>query len=168
MTESDSFSMSFRNVPRIALAPLPLPLLQPFLKKVIFRAVRNNSELFRRLGQHSSKTFLIDPTNFPFAFLLCPDPANPVLWACRRQSLPPYDSRISGTFLTLLEMVDGKTDGDSLFFSRDLMVEGDTEAVVVLRNALDDLNVNIFDEMASSWGPIATACLSILRNIKRT
>lgn len=64
-------------------------------------------------------------------------------------------------------MVDGKIDGDALFFSRDLMVEGDTEAIVVLRNSLDDLDVNIFDEMASSWGPIATTGLSILRNLKR-
>jgi hypothetical protein len=38
------------------------------------------------------------------------------------------------------------------FFTRDLIVEGNTEAVVVLRNALDDLDGNIFDDLAASWG----------------
>jgi predicted lipid carrier protein YhbT len=38
----------------------------------------------------------------------------------------------------LLGMIDGTYDGDALFFSRDLTIEGDTEAVLALRNALEN------------------------------
>lgn len=104
----------------------------------------------------------------PFVFLLRPDPDHPFLRLYRRgPGIPAYDARIAGTFLTLLEMVDGRADGDALFFSRDLMVEGDTEAVVVLRNALDDLDGSIADDLAAFAGPPGRIVLKFLRRIKR-
>jgi predicted lipid carrier protein YhbT len=36
-----------------------------------------------------------------------------------------------------MQLLEGKLDGDALFFSRDLVVDGDTEAVVMLRNIID-------------------------------
>lgn len=110
-------------------------------------------ELFERLGPHGTKRFLIDPVNLPFAVLLQPDPKNIFLRAVRRRKPGYYDARIAGTFLTLLAMVDGWLDGDALFFSRDLQVKGDTEAVVSLRNALEDLDGSIADDVAAVFGP---------------
>lgn len=52
------------------------------------------------------------------------------------------------------------------FFSRDLIVEGDTEAVVCLRNALDDLDGSITDDVARFFGPPGRAGLSCLRRIR--
>jgi len=37
----------------------------------------------------------------------------------------------------MIELLEGRADGDALFFSRTLTVEGDMEAVVALRNAID-------------------------------
>lgn len=159
--------LSLKDAPRLILAPVPLPLLQPFLGGIVRQVAQKKPELFRRLGPHQDKKYLIDPVNLPFVFLLEPRPEQPRLQAFRRKNAPAHDARISGTFLTLMEMVDGRIDGDSLFFTRDLIVEGNTEAVVVLRNALDDLDGNIFDDLAASWGPIAEKGLSFLRNIKR-
>jgi predicted lipid carrier protein YhbT len=42
----------------------------------------------------------------------------------------------------LVGMLDGSYDGDALFFSRDLVIEGDTSAVLALRNALDDAEID--------------------------
>jgi hypothetical protein len=61
-------SFFFQNLPRKVLAPLPLPLLQPLLHRIIIRAARNRPELFTRLGPHRHKIFLIDPVNMPFVF----------------------------------------------------------------------------------------------------
>lgn len=163
----DSDNPRFRNLPLRVLAPVPLPLLQPLLQRVIVHAARTRSGLFDRLGAHSRKRYLIDPLNMPFAFLLCPDPDNPKLRACRRPAPGAYDARIAGTFLTLLDMVDGQLDGDAVFFSRDLTIEGDTEAVVVLRNALDDLDGSIVDDIASAFGAPARLALGTLRRIRR-
>lgn len=146
--------------------PLPLFLLQPVLRRLVRNVARRRPELFDRLGPHKDKSYLLNPTNMPCAFLLCPNPGRPVLKACRRSRLPAHDACISGTFLTLLDMVDGRLDGDALFFSRDLRIEGDVEAVVVLRNALDDLDGNIADDLASCFGPPGRAALAALRRLR--
>ena len=64
-------------------------------------------------------------------------------------------------------MVDGHLDGDALFFSRELIVEGDTEAVVVLRNALDDLDGSIADDVAAFYGAPGQAALTKFRKIRQ-
>ena len=156
----------FQNLPRRVLAPLPLPLLQPLLRRIVTKVARRRPELFARLGPHKSKHYLIDPLNMPFVFLLSPDPENPRLCACRRSQTVAHDARIAGTFLTLLDMVDGRLDGDALFFTRDLVVEGDTEAVVVLRNALDDLEGSIADDIAAAFGFPARMTLAALRRMR--
>ena len=99
---------------------------------------QSRPELFARLGPHAGKRFLIDPTDLPFVLVLTPLPDRPLLTAHRRHERPAHDAAIAGTFFNLLDMIDGSLDGDALFFSRDLQVSGDTEAVVALRNALDD------------------------------
>lgn len=159
-------SVFFQNLPRKVLAPLPLPLLQPFLKKIVRNLARNRTELFARLGPHQQKVFLIDPVNLPFVFLLTPAAENPRLRARRRSENIPHDARIAGTFLTLLNMIDGRLDGDALFFTRDLMIDGDTEAIVVLRNALDDLEGNIVDDLALQLGSFGKTALAIFRRVR--
>lgn len=157
----------FQDLPGRILAPLPLPLLQPLLRRLVVKAARQRPELFDRLGNCRRKRYLIDSLNLPFVFLLQPDPDKPFLRAYRRHRAIDYDSRIAGTFLTLLDMIDGRLDGDALFFTRDLIVEGDTEAVVVLRNALDDLEGSIADDIAETFGLPARLSLSILRRIRK-
>jgi len=153
------------KAPLVLLAPLPLPAIQPELRRIALRVFRDRPQLAARLGPHKCKRFLIDPVNLPFAFVLRPDPENVLLEAVRRRSRPIHDARIAGTFLTLLDMVDGRRDGDALFFSRDLQVTGDTEAVVSLRNALDDAEANPADDVAGLYGPAGRLVLKGLRSI---
>ncbi|KCZ46704.1 hypothetical protein HY17_08130 [Hyphomonas sp. CY54-11-8] len=70
---------------------------------------------------------------------------------------------IRGRFMLLLELVDSQRDGDAAFFSRDLEVSGDTEAVVRLRNALDDVEGSIAEEAAGILGAPGRAILARLR-----
>lgn len=51
-------------------------------------------------------------------------------------------------------LIDGSYDGDALFFSRDLVVEGDIEAVIALRNAIDDAGVDLVADTAALLGPL--------------
>lgn len=158
--------VAFVNAPRILLAPLPLPAVQPGLRRIAARVFRSRPELAARLGPHAGKRFLIDPVNLPFAFLLRPDPQDVLFEAVRRRRMVDYDARIAGTFLTLLDMVDGRLDGDALFFSRNLQVTGDTEAVVTLRNALDDAEDGIADDVAALYGPPGRFILRRLRAVR--
>ena len=76
----------------------------------------------------------------------------------------PADVVIRGPFMSLMDMMDGRVDGDALFFSRRLSVEGDMEALLTLRNALDSEDIDLRAEILSSFGPLrrpATALLKI-------
>lgn len=54
--------------------------------------------------------------------------------------------------MTLAQLAQGGGDGDALFFSRDITIEGDTEAVLALRNALDDSNLDIIHDSLGALG----------------
>lgn len=148
---------------RRILPPMPLFVLQPVLKRIVTRIAADNPDMFNRLGTHRNAHFVIDPVNFPFVLLLRPDPGDLLLRACARSRIPAHDARISGRFLDLLRLVDGDLDGDALFFSRDLSITGNTEAVVCLRNALDDIDGSIAASVAGMFGPPGRAALAALR-----
>ena len=58
-------------------------------------------------------------------------------------------------FLGLIALLEGRIDGDALFFSRELSIEGDTEAVVALRNAVDSAEVDVLGDVMAALGPLA-------------
>jgi predicted lipid carrier protein YhbT len=144
-----------QTVPSLLLAALPLVLLQPILGRIANHVARSRPEMFARLGPHVGKRFLIDPIDLPLVLVLRPDAARPYLKAYRRSEAPRHDAAVAGTFLDLMAMIDGTLDGDALFFSRDLRVSGDTEAVVALRNALDDVEGSALDSVIASLGPLS-------------
>lgn len=133
------------------------------LHRLVHTIARDKPDIFSRLEGHHHKLFLIDPVNMPFVLCLRACPHAPQLWACRRAHVPAYDAKIAGSFLTLLGMIDGRHDGDALFFTRALLVEGDTEAVVCLRNALDDVDGSIADDIAAFFGTAGKLALKMAR-----
>ncbi|MFB9149900.1 ubiquinone anaerobic biosynthesis accessory factor UbiT [Roseovarius ramblicola] len=145
------------------VARLACGVVQPLLSRAVRRIAARHPSLFARLGPHQGTDFLIDPTDMPFALHLRPDPQALVFRAVPRDAAPQAGAVIRGRFLLLLELMDSEEDGDAAFFSRDLEVTGDTEAVVRLRNALDDVDGSIAAETAAMFGPPGRAILARLR-----
>ena len=141
---------------------VPFVLLKPLLRRVVSGVATRHPELIDRLGQNASKRFLIDPKALPFVLLLVPDPKQPQLTAHDRTQDPEHDVRICGNLLTLLRMIDGRSDGDALFFSRDLSITGDTEAIVALRNALDNMDTTLADDVAACFGVLSRPVRAML------
>ena len=152
-------SSAFPTVPR-ALAHLagsaPTALLAPVLAHVLRETLRQRPELFARIGPHATKTFLIDPTDLPLAFMLRPDPASPMIAPVRRRAghapAADWDGRIAGPLAALLGLVHGTVDGDELLVARDIAMEGDTAAIVALRNAIDDAEIDLLTLAAEAFG----------------
>jgi len=144
---------------------LPLLPLQPILGRIVRRIGTANPDMFNRLGPHTQAWFLIDPVNLPFTILLHPDPDDLSMTAHPRAVPPAHDARIAGRFLDLLQLLDSDLDGDALFFSRDLTITGNTEAVVCLRNALDDVDGSIAQMVADMFGPPGRAALAGLLRV---
>ncbi|THD82340.1 sterol-binding protein [Aliigemmobacter aestuarii] len=149
----------------LALRPLPLFPLNRVLAALTRRMVAEHPVILRRLGDHADRRFLIDVTDLPHVFLL--HPASAGLTARRRHDLPPHDVRLTGTLAAFLAMMHGAEDGDALFFSRDLAVEGDTSAVLALRNAMDDAELDLSEELAALAGPFGAPVRRVVARAER-
>ncbi|WP_298853162.1 SCP2 sterol-binding domain-containing protein [uncultured Ruegeria sp.] len=132
----------------VPLAPLSVSLTA-FSRKI----TRKHPDLFNRLGEYSRVAFVLDPTDLPVVVLLEPNGGAPRIRLCRRRVAGA--ARISGPLAALLGLVHGAFDGDALFFSRDLVIEGDTAAALALRNAIDDAELDLAHEAAALSGPLA-------------
>lgn len=157
--------------PLPALPPVAAALLQALppalvvwpLQRVTASFARRHREVFARLGRHAVKAYLLDPLDLPFVLRLRPRPARPSVELLQRPQICGWDARIAGRLSALLGMVHGALDGDALFFSRDLVVEGDVEAVLALRNALDDAEVDLLSELLATLGPVGTRLAPLCR-----
>lgn len=136
----------------LAARPLPLTPISFVLGRVTRRLSLAHPVLRRRLGDHAARRFLLDPVDLPVVLLLRPDPGT--MTAHRRARPPAHDARIVGPFSAFLALMHGAADGDALFFSRDLTVEGDTAAVLSLRNAMDDAELDLTEVLAGLAGPL--------------
>ena len=141
----------------------PVFLLQPLIDRIVRRMVARHPEVFARMGDKARSTILVDPIDMPFVLVLRPNPDAPEVRIVRRSMAPACDATIVAGFLTLLGTIDARADGDALFFSRDLKIGGDVEAVVRLRNAIDDVDGSIAADIAALHGPLGVAALDFFR-----
>lgn len=133
---------------------LPLGPLSVALTRLARRLSARHPGIIARLGPHAERRFLLDLADMPFVLLL--EPSAPLhVSAHRRERAPVHDTRIAGPVAAFLGMLHGSLDGDALFFSRDVVIEGDTAAALALRNALDDAEVDLAAEAAEMAGPLA-------------
>ncbi len=125
-----------------AMGLLPTAPLAFTTNAVMVSVLARYPGMLRRLGEHADKRFAVDPIDCPFAFILEPRQIRPRLSVVTTLTNVDHDARIAGAALVLLGLLDGTYDGDALFFSRDLVIEGDTAAVLALRNAIEDAELD--------------------------
>lgn len=133
---------------------MPPPLLESMLKLLMRRMKRRHPRLFNNLAGLKPSVIVIELSDLPHRFVLRTGRAASVL------SLLSGDekkivARIRGSLESLLDMLEGRSDGDTLFFNRGLSIEGDMEIVVALRNLLDREEISPMDDILSFFGPFA-------------
>ncbi|HJM49305.1 MAG TPA: SCP2 sterol-binding domain-containing protein [Alphaproteobacteria bacterium] len=133
--------------------PLPGFVLNPLLRLALDTVVARHPAMFDRLEGLDCPLMLIDPSDLPFRLALCPDAARPSLRLARPGDDEVATASVRGPLLTLIDLMEGRLDGDAVFFSRALVIDGDTEAVVALRNALDGEEIDLLDDILSLFGP---------------
>jgi predicted lipid carrier protein YhbT len=156
----------------LAARPLPPAALQPLLTLAMAAVARHHGEVFARLDGLGDCAFLIDPVDLPLDFLLRPGANPPSLTAVRSGDASggagefAPTATIRGSLLSLIDLLEGRVDGDALFFSRKLSVEGDTEAILTLRNAIDGAGIDLIDVAASAFGPAAGIARRLLSPVE--
>ncbi|MFN4008407.1 MAG: SCP2 domain-containing protein [Pannonibacter sp.] len=157
-------------------AARPIPEIPPFLalglrlapsapagrilSEVARRILNRHPRLMERLGPYRQSRFALMATDVPISFLL--DLGKDPVCVSLHAAPPEADARISGKLAALIGLVHGVWDGDALFFSRDLTIEGDTSAALALRNAIDDAELDIGVEIARLTGPLAGPAARII------
>jgi predicted lipid carrier protein YhbT len=146
----------------LALRPLPLAPLQLLLDAALSVMRRRHAAVFAKLAEAGEPSFLIDPIDLPLAFCLSFAKDEPRLAATRAKQDESVTAAVRGPFPLLLTLLEGRIDGDALFFSRELVVEGDTEAVLALRNAVDGAGIDLLRDLPAGMGPLAGPARRVL------
>lgn len=153
------------RIPAVALRGLPLGPAALAMTGLARQVARRHPSLFRRLGGYTTTRFVLDPTDLPISMTLTIQTATPTIRLSRHK--PKGDAYIAGPLAALLGLLHGAFDGDALFFSRDLLIEGDTAAVLALRNALDDAELDLSTELEAMSGPLAPALHRIIERLEQ-
>ncbi|MCV6546119.1 MAG: SCP2 sterol-binding domain-containing protein [Cohaesibacter sp.] len=153
---------------------LPLAPLERLISKAAEHVAKEHPDFFERLDDYAGKSYVIMPSDLDWITALSFQNAHVQIRLSRSlEAFPNRDVLVKAPILSLLNLLDGQEDGDALFFSRDLTIEGDTEAVLALRNALDDAEIDFLYQIAQLAGPLsdpiessAKSFLSRLQNRK--
>lgn len=141
------------------LAGLPLkapPLrypLQLLANAAMSIMLRQHPRVFERLNDFNGADILVIFSDLPFRIILHINQQKSYLRVIDPQKTVTARATIRSPFLSLRDLMEGRLDGDALFFSRDLIVEGDTELIVALRNAVDGEEIDLVDDVLSQLGP---------------
>lgn len=141
----------------------PLWLVERVARLIFSGVLKAHPDLFERLGAYRQARYCFSPTDLPLHFTVVP--AAQALTVSRGQP-PQADARVEGPLVLLLGLLEGRCDGDALFFSRALSVTGDMEAMLALRNALDDSAIDLPRELGRLAGPLSPLVAGTARYIR--
>ena len=137
------------------MRPLPAAPLAPLLRAALGTVQRRHGDAFERLAMLDDTLIVIDPVDLPFCLAIDIAAGRCDLRVAGDDDQARAMATIRGPLLALIDLLEGRIDGDALFFSRDIMIEGDTETIVMLRNTLDGADINVIADLTSGLGPLA-------------
>ncbi len=144
---------------------IPVPIAQRAASLLFQRTLQIYPRLFDRLGSYGASRFSFIPSDFPFGFAV--KPARRSIETFRAPHEPLSDATIKGPLFLMLALAEGKVDGDAIFFARKLVVTGDMEAVLALRNALDDCGLDLVASAGQLAGPFRSPVVHALSALRR-
>lgn len=134
---------------------LPPPVLATGAAALLRYIGRRHARLFRDLAALQPARIRIEPSDVPHRWVLTLGNGPPRL-ALADAADPPVTACLKGSLAVLIDLLEGRLDGDTLFFSQALTLTGDTAAVVALRNTLDRDSIDVLGETAGLFGPLAS------------
>lgn len=145
--------MSLETLLRIPILIMPLPVVETIANLAYQRVMARHPTLFERLEDYRDRMFCFVATDWSVAFLARPSEGR--ISVRRLSAGSTADVRVEAPFAVLLRLLQGDVDGDALFFSREINVTGDMEALLALRNSLDDARIDLVGDIFGAGNPIA-------------
>lgn len=144
---------------------MPLVSIELVARHLFKHLLLAHGNMFERLGPYKSSRFCFAPTDLPLVFLI--EPVIPHLTVLRKGEAFTADAGVEAPLVMLLALLEGRCDADALFFSRDLRVIGDMEAMLAMRNTLDDCDIDLPRDLARIGGPISPLFHRMAHEIRR-
>ena len=141
---------------RGAATVLPRRLLAPVANAIVRGLDRSHPKLLANLARLDRAVVHIAPSDLPYGFALSVG-CEPVTLTLVDHRPAVTDAEVSATVAVLVDLLEGRIDSDTLFFRRDLVISGNTEAIVGLRNVLDREELRLTDELGALCGPLRPA-----------
>lgn len=160
--------MAFPRLAARAIALMPEALLSKIAGDVFGAVLAAHPAIVDRLGDHAARRFDFVAADMDLRFRISPARRSIRLYR-GAGSLPPEgeaDAAVEGPLHLLLLLAEGGADADALFFSRDLAVTGDMEALLALRNALDDGRIDIPASLSGLAGPFGGLAERLARHVR--
>jgi predicted lipid carrier protein YhbT len=152
-----------------SLVLVPGILMQPVLDLLAATVARRHGAVFERLAPWAGASFLIAPTGLRRGFLLQlrTPPRPPRLSVVDLDGEHGATAVLRGALPVLCDLLEGRIDGDAAFFERQLRFEGDTSAVLALRNATDGEEIDLVGDLVASLPPVLRPAAMIADAIGR-
>lgn len=162
------FPGAFRmpSLPPLLAKPVdlaPLWLVERVARLIFSSVLKAHPDLFERLGDYRQTRYRFSPADLPLHFIVVPETRQLTV---SRGHPPVADAAMTGPLVLLLGLLEGRCDADALFFSRDLTVTGDMEAMLALRNALDDSAIDLPLTLGTLAGPFSALVAGVARSIR--
>lgn len=147
-------NLTYNLTPYFLLGVLTKPFINMSVVQIIIDKVnaillKNHPSMLARMAEYTPALIKVVPIDLPLTLLITLNKDNLTIKINKNNDIAA-DATLSSTLKIFMQMLEGKTDGDALFFSRQLIIEGNTELIVAFRNVLEAENINLQDEIVAT------------------
>ncbi len=148
------------------LSLIPAPILARLVTLLTRAMRRRHPGLVAAFGRLDPAVMHVAPTDLPHRFVISFGGGRLDVRVLRAANPPPADATIRGSLMALTDLLEGRSDGDSMFFSRDIEITGSTAVAVAVRNTLDREEIVLREEIAALFGPFGHPARRLARRFE--
>jgi predicted lipid carrier protein YhbT len=154
-----------RPLAAAALSLIPGPVLAR-LTAALSRALRRrHPRLASNFARLDPAVVHVFPTDLPHRFAIEFGGGKMDVRVLPGAETRPPDAEIRGSLMALIDLLEGRIDGDAMFFSREIEITGSTAVIVAVRNTLDREEIVITDDIAALFGPLERPAMRVARRV---
>lgn len=144
---------------------LPQPVTAVALGVILNAFFNHYPELKERLQEMEGKIFHFDVEDLYQSFYMVVDPEG--LVRIHTYSDDPPHVTMAGSSEAFLSLLFGSSDPDSLFFSRQLKLSGETDTGLRFKNLLDNVDIDWEEELSRLVGtPAAMLAAALVKELR--
>jgi predicted lipid carrier protein YhbT len=143
-----------RPLAAATLSLIPSPVLARLTVLLNKAMRRRHPRLVANFARLDPAVVHVFPSDLPHRFAIEFGGGKMDVRVLRDDGPKPPDAEIRGNLMALIDLLEGRIDGDAMFFSREIEITGSTAVIVAVRNTLDREEILITDEIAAIFGPL--------------